>query len=334
MYNFIFHTTDWHFTKYQLADILNRKDVCWKPGVSSTIGHAYKLLHKIHFSERINQRVHLPGKYIWYKAYSCNSFAYDKPICFVFFGSCENSRLIKEGYIKYLRKKYSDAKFVYFLMDRMALKFETDCYFDLDLIKGECDFIGTINPKDAEKYNILFYTGLLSKLDCSYIEKDFHPEILFVGLMKDRLNTLYSIFERAESEGLKCSFYITGVPPEKQKYKDKIVYNQEMDYHEMVQKSVNAKCLLELAHRDTLAYTSRFAEAVMYNKRLLTNLPTVKNSPYYDKKNIQIFSNSDEIDFEFIKSDEVPNYKYRGEFSPNNFLDWIEDTLNKLNKAN
>ena len=69
MFNFVFYTSDWQFTRMQLLDILKRKDTFWIPGVSSQIKKPYKTFHRLHVSPRINDKINLPYKEVWFKKY-------------------------------------------------------------------------------------------------------------------------------------------------------------------------------------------------------------------------------------------------------------------------
>ncbi len=328
MFNFVFYTSDWQFTRMQLLDILKRKDTFWIPGVSSQIKKPYKTFHRLHVSPRINDKINLPYKEVWFKKYFTKTFENNYPICFVFFATQENCDLLSRGYAKNLRTNYSDCKIVFCVMDRIQQKYDTIKNFDLKFLKEECDLVVTNNPLDAEEYNIKYYIGMYSKLNCKYNKSVAHPDILFVGLMKDRLETLYTIFEKATAEGYQCDFYITGVPKEKQKYEDYITFNNEMPYSQMIEKTVNSKCILDLMHRNTNAFTSRFAEAIFYDKFLLSNSERVKDSKYYNEKWMKTFKNPLDIDFSFINEiQNQPRYNYNGDLSPNKFLQWLEEVL-------
>ena len=69
--------------------------------------------------------------------------------------------------------------------------------------------------------------------------------------------------------------------------------------------------------------TLRTMEAICYNKKLLTNNQSMKESKFYKTGNIQVFKTIDEIDADFVMRKDKVDYNYEGEFSPIHLLEHI-----------
>ena len=95
----------------------------------------------------------------------------------------------------------------------------------------------------------------------------------------------------------------------------------------MLYHSVNARCILEINQENADGYTSRFLEAIMFNKRIITDNESVKLSEFYSDKNIQIITDYTDVNASFILNPEKIDYNYNGQFSPVNLLKRIEDIL-------
>ena len=76
-------------------------------------------------------------------------------------------------------------------------------------------------------------------------------------------------------------------------------------------------------------YTSRFLEAIMYDKLLITNTVGIVNHPLYDSRYIKVYKNIKEIDIAFFNNSENVRYNYNNEFSPKHFINSIENYLHQ-----
>ena len=107
-----------------------------------------------------------------------------------------------------------------------------------------------------------------------------------------------------------------------------IVYlDKDLTYKDMLFYSVNSECILEIVQNNASGYTSRFLEAIMYDKKLITNNKAVKNDKFFNKNWISIISDPKEIDINFIRNKCQVNFQYSGEFSPVVLLNKIEKLL-------
>ena len=95
-----------------------------------------------------------------------------------------------------------------------------------------------------------------------------------------------------------------------------IKYNKRLSYKEALQYSYNSNCIVEIVREGQTGVSLRTCEAIIFNKKLITNNAELANMPFYDSRFMRIFNRPEEIDINFIKSDIDVNYEYSGYFSP------------------
>lgn len=152
--------------------------------------------------------------------------------------------------------------------------------------------------------------------------------VFFVGGLKGgRTNMIEDIYIYLIKNGVACDFNLmpigkgtrctlTGVN----------YYHGWKPYEEILAHVQQTKCILEIMQEGQNGATLRYFEAVCMNKKLLTNNAEIVDFPFYDSRWMKIFKSIEDIDLEWIMSDDNIDYGYKGEFSPLHFVDYI---LNK-----
>lgn len=282
-----------------------------------------KFLFNLHNSEFINSKINLPFKKFWFPFYFKDKFKNDKPYCFVLI-----DRRYSVDYLRYLKKKYPGCRIVLLHRD---LRFVCERMNPQLLTCKDIDLQMSFDRGESKKYGMPHFDEFESKIDVPISKKYPESDVFFAGKAKNRLDKLMAIYECLTKEGIKCKYYLTGVEPSKQislpgiEYADKFMSYKEMLYH-----SVNARCILDINQENADGYTSRFLEAVMFNKKLLTDNESVKSSEFYSSDNIQIIEDYTKINVDFIRSNKIVDYHYSGQFSPINLLYKIENLISKL----
>lgn len=247
----------------------------------------------------------------------------DKPICFLFIGGANSSA----DYFCYLKKEYPDCKIVWFFRDLVRVG---ENRMPDSVHNNNIDIEMSFDIGEAKKYGMPFCPEISSYVELP--EHDIYPscDVFFCGKAKDRYERLLSYYKFFTNKGLKCNFYIAGVPIEEQYASEGLYYNRFMPYKEMLCRSYNAKCLLDINQEEAWGgYTSRFYEAIMYNRKLISDNPITEDSCFYNKHDIIYVSKPEDVTDEFIKNigTEV-NYHYNGEFSPMRMIEYVEALLN------
>ncbi len=281
-----------------------------------------RYLYALHNSERVNKLIPLPFKSLWYPLHFHNDFNDNKPLCFILL----ETRLT-EKFIRYLKDAYPSCKIVAIHRDFIHLTsgLKLNSLFDLEM---------TYDEGEAQKYNIPCFSEFESKIDIK-VEEHAESDVFFAGRAKDRLPALLKAYEKFTNAGLKVYFFLTSVPKEEQVILPGIEYAERyMSYSEMLYHTVNTKCVLEIIQGGgQLGYTSRFLESVIYGKRLISNCDYVIKSKFYNPEKIQIISDVNDINVEFIKEgSEFVSYGYQGEFSPMRMIERVEEELLLLDK--
>lgn len=286
-----------------------------------------RLLFLLHHSKKINNLINLPFKSIWYPFYFKNKFIEKKPLCFIISGW-----YITPNYLKYLKKRYNNAIFVKIHRDLLEVWKKANPHFTDKMIEEFFDFNYTYDSLEAKKYGYQYFEEFESLVDFKGYKNEIKYDVFFAGKAKDRLETLVNVYDKLQKKGLRCYFYITGVSVEKRIIRPGIDYGYtNMPYIKMLQLSISSNCILEILQKGAVGFTSRFLEAVMYNKKLLTNNLTVKNTKFYNPQFIQCFSSVDEIDPDFILNDTVKvDYNYNNEFSPTKLIKSIDTHITQI----
>lgn len=304
-------------------DLEGLDDVCL---VSYPVDHAptfIRFLFGVHHTERINKYINLPFKKLWYPHYFKYTFPQNRPLCVVLL-----TPHIPNDYLKYIKSKYPNSKVVAIHRDLVVIwkktrpEFVQNPLFDLEL---------SYDIGDCETYGMVHFDELESKIDVPISPEGPTSDVFFAGKAKDRLDRLVRAYDRFASAGLKCLFYIVGVPKEKQISRPGIIYsNKQLSYRQLLFHTVNSRCILEISQENASGYSARFLEAVLYNKRLITDNLWIKNSKFYRPDYIDCIESVDAINPAFVTdfSGQV-DYCYNGEFSPVALIDLIDRELIK-----
>lgn len=287
-----------------------------------------RFLFNLHNDERISRRIKLPFKSIWYPLYFKDSFKKNKPYCFVF-----ASASYPFEYIGFLRKKYANCKIVKIHRDLVKVAHTNPLYSEENMNRV-FDLRLTFDPGEAKTYNMIPFNEIESKVPIS-IDPDYPLcDVFFAGMAKDRLPKLIEAYDKFTSFGLKCNFFITHVKKNDQIRREGITYSDKfMPYMDMLYKSVNARFMFDINQSGAVGYTSRFLEAVMYNKRFITDNISVKDTKYFATGDIFYYEKIEDIRKDFFEKSEA-DYHYSDDFSPIHLLRIIDNELLKLSHNN
>lgn len=323
MYNFVIFGSDEDYHIISYNDINNVENAIYLYKNLYTENAVLNFLHRVHRTPNINKYLKLPFRNIWNGLYFKNNFINDNPICFIFFSG--RYEMFKYGLLDYLKIKYPGSKYVCFYQDLVSKLI----HLNINRVKERFDLVLSFDQADVEKYGLIYYPLIYSEYSCNIPNQVKDSDVYFVGKAKDRLSEIIDAFEYLDAEGLKCDFHIVGVKREEQAYKDKIDYCNQMPYIENISRIKSTRCILEIMQQGGHGYTLRVCEAIMYDKKLLSNNIELLNAPFYSKDCISIFKDSTKIDTEFIRNgNKNVSYNYKDKLSPKNLLDFITDKLN------
>ena len=260
---------------------------------------------------------------IWFPYYFKNTFHDEKPICFIV--SCD---YVSPEYLRYLKNKYPRCRIVKLFRDLVKIWEERSPEF-IDCKDELFDLILSIDADECKKFSMIHFNEIGSYVPVENSANYPITDVFFAGKAKDRLDKLYEAYDIITASGYKCYFYLTEVPLDQRKCLDGIVYaDHPMSYKEMLFNTVNSRCILEINQEGAIGYTSRFLEAITYNKPLITNNTSIRESDFFNPDYIQCIDKITDLDPSFIsKTNGFADYNYRGEFSPIHLIEKIDSLL-------
>lgn len=320
-YNFVFFQTPSDYYRISYNDLKKRDDVLYIDQFLPSKSKLVKILYRLQHSKKVNTLLQIPFKNIWYPNYFKNPFVNNLPICFIV-----NARWVQQSYLQeyilYLKKQYQDSKFVCFYQDLVKTHKGAEPKKIINLF----DLVLSYDKGDAEKYGFIYHPTVFSNY---IVEKDYNiPEsdVYFIGIAKDRLKLILDVFFQLKHEGLSCDFYLSGVPADKQIEEDGLNYIDKMTYKDNLKHVVRTKCILEIVQGKAMGSTVRTWEAIMYDKKLLTNNTSIIEDFYYDRNYVSLIDENN-IDIEFIKQNISYTNPFKKQISPNKLLDFISHRL-------
>ena len=188
------------------------------------------------------------------------------------------------------------------------------------------DAVYTYDRTDAERYSA-HMCFIEIPMWRSNAQAPAAPEydLYFCGRDKKRRELLLAIHDRLASAGLRCRMHIVGAT--EATGRPGIVSGSWIPYEETVADALRANCVLEVLADYNQESTLRYKEAVIYNKKLLTNNPHIAALPYYDPRWMRTFQSVDDIDLDWLRSVEPVDYGYRGDYSAEAFLKRVEEAF-------
>lgn len=326
-YNYVLFDNDGEYYKIARHDMEQlpnfRVRLRWLPSGSKL----KKFLFRLHTSSFLNCRRPFLFQHFWCRAFVGElNFPEDKPICFIFTTALTRiSRQMK--LFDYLRKTYSGCKLVFLLKDTFAAAKRVDPFFDIEEAKRIYDEIYTINTIEAEQYGLKKIHSFCSTYPVETSPEDKKFDVIFVGVVKDRLDIVRRAYEKFTAAGLTCDFLLVSKTPIDGLPEGLTVQDKGIPYGEMLRRTANARCILEVTQKDSDALTSRCLEALCYNKKLISDNFRLKETKYYDSRYMWLYSDIDEIDPAFVWEEIDVDYHYDGAFSPVRGLELIESDL-------
>lgn len=235
-------------------------------------------------------------------------------------------RIFDIAYLTWLRYKYPKSIFVLFLRDLYETK---QPYVGLYKKYNLIDIWGSYDENEYKKYHMdFYYPEIESKLDFSHLDLKTTIDVFFAGAAKNRYSQLLKAYDYLTSHGIKCHFVIMDVKDCDRLERDGIEYTNDLiPYREMLLYSLQCKCLLEINQENAVGNTSRLLEAIMYNKKLITNNKSARNIKFYNPNYVRIFNDITEIKPDFILNENEVDYGYNNEFSPTGLIQRVDELL-------
>lgn len=263
-------------------------------------------------------------KRLFYPWYAIFHEKYDSEgkdcLLFINSGFCKE---YDEKVIDRVRRKFPDLRFILYIVDPMS-GFETPEHMR---IIRKMDLVFSINREDCLKYGFRYYPLVYSVSERAADKQTVENDLYYLGSGDDRNVELQQIYEKCERMAVNTQIHVLAVTNSQM---TGICFHRDpIPYEENLKLLKQSNCILEVMHKKYDNPTQRYSEAVVYNKKLLTNNPKTAEFDFYNPKYMQIFHSIEEIDYSFVKEREEVNYGYKGEFSPKLFIEEIQKILDE-----
>ncbi len=234
---------------------------------------------------------------------------------------------IPKGSVDVMRKKLRGCKFAYCFVDgveRTATINNVPVDTITDFVK-QFDAVITYDREDAAAFGYTYVD--IPIWHSEQPAPDAVSDIYFCGRDKQSADRLWSVYNRLSAAGLACRYHVVGSLDSDYARKD-ITFTDWAPYRDIVAELRTSRCVLEMIAAQNRGATLRYKEAVIYNKKLLTNNPDLEKLEYYDPRYMRYFETAEDIDIEWLRRREDVDYGYRGEFSAEQFLKNVSGALN------
>ena len=188
------------------------------------------------------------------------------------------------------------------------------------------DMVISYDKGDARMYNYVYHPTFMSKIPLEKVEED-HSDFCFVGLPKNRLDKIYDVYLYLSSLGYKCDFVISGLKGKEQRISGIKYIGHDMSYYDYLQHVVNSDCIVEIMQENAQGFTLRTWEALLYNKKLLTNNADVENTNFYNPSQIIVFDDIRKISTDSFHEVIFDSHDFVDTISPNNLFKLIDSKL-------
>lgn len=318
-YNYIIAGVDSYYS-IVYKDLQSRPNIkCYKNYIDGIKSKFVQLLIRADFNIILNKYLQTPFRIFTYPLIFKNVFRDSKPVCYIFL---ENQyAVVNTSYINYLKREYTSAKFVLYMQDLVS----SLPYYNIDDYKNKFDIIFSYDKGDCEKYNLIYNPTPYSNMGNLLLPVKEKSDIFFCGYAKKRFKAILDVYKKCSAAGLKCVFFIMGVPKEEQIELKGIIYDNPITYEENIAYVKQSKCILEIMQNNATGYTLRLWESIMYNKHLLSNNQAIKNSEYCNSEYVHFVQ--DQSSYDWITKEVVYSDKIKLALSPLSLIERIDTLL-------
>ena len=280
-----------------------------------------KLVNQTIYSRKLRTFFKWVPKSIWANYHVLNHVQLDrtKTTYIILTYGTDIDRLHFKDLIRKVRNEYgTHVKFVLMLFDPVNSPLQNQGWNRVLDVAKEFDVAATFDEGDAKKYGMLHFTDPYARREVCPSE-DYAHDIFFVGAEKGRGDFLRKIAERLTRNQVDADMRVVNLKSE-QETKGLVKQNGYLKYDEMLNHAVSCNVILEVLCEGQNSASLRYYEAVVYNKKLLTNYEGISKMPYYDERYMKYFRTAEDIDISWIKEKVVVDYKYKGDFSLDKFF--------------
>lgn len=158
-YNYVIFAPSSDLYRFAYNDIIGLENVRYLDKQFGECGKLLSFVQRIHKSRVVNSFINIPFKNLWNSFY--NDFKNNKPICFIFL--TDQVIYVQEyNYFQYLKGRYPNSKFVWFLSDILSSR---GGRYKIEELKNIFDLIISFDPGDCERYGFVYHPLVFSSFN-------------------------------------------------------------------------------------------------------------------------------------------------------------------------
>ena len=212
-------------------------------------------------------------------------------------------------------------KFKWFCYNDILYKDDIGSVLILDTAMVEMDLNFLFQLRKKNVLVNLFFINSKHKLP----NRTNYTDTYFVGSIKGgRGQLINDVYKYLSSNGVRCRFDVRSKNVDYLTDGMNHIQGKWIPYTDVLQAIADTDCIIEIMQENQSGATLRYFEAIVYNKKLLSNNPHIVEFPFYDKRWMRTFKRVEEIDLEWLNNKVDVNYFYNNEFSPINLIQSIK----------
>lgn len=287
-----------------------------------------RLAYKIRHHKKLRKYLKFIPLSVWNKNYILEriSIAPNENNYIIITPGTDVNRLLNRRYLQKFKETHSpNTKLILLLFDPVDSPLNSNGWNNVTSYFELFDMVATFDRSDADKYQLFYFMDPYSKREIAQYDNS-KSDIYFVGHDKGRMNLLVNIAKYLNKNDVSCRFLVANMYENTQEL-PKGIHNlkQRISYNTMLAQIQNANCLLEVLCEGQSSASLRYYEAVVYDKKLLTNNKDIFNLPYYNENNMRYFNQVEDIDISWLKNDTPIHNNYKGDFSICNLFQKINE---------
>ena len=186
------------------------------------------------------------------------------------------------------------------------------------------DLVLTFDPRDAEQYGWTYVNTLYSAFPVEKASRS--SDLFYIGTVKDRLPACLELLAQAEQQNADFCLKLLGTNAHQQaQLPQEAILTKPLPYPETLSWLLGTNCILDMTQQGQTGITLRYYEAVVYNKKLLSNNPHIIHLPGYNPETMRIYTDITQLDWAWIREKISNPTPYNGQFSPLHLLSLLKD---------
>jgi hypothetical protein len=313
------------FDYYMYQDLITSKKITPYPLKKPYKSKVVNFIRRVHQSRKINKLIKLPYKEIWYASLFK---LIDQDTCVMFDTGALS--MVSLDFLKKIKSTGNNTKMVIIIADSLHGSSEHIPRAIPNIFGFQWDAILSYDKNDCEEYGFQYLGATIYSKMNGIMPATNQSDLYFVGRNKaGRNEAVMELYKRCQENDVKTNFDLVDEPQNLKKMhlenqKGLNFHGKDLPYEKVISNILSTNCILEMVAKGQNVQTARYYETVCYNKKLLTNNPSIKELSFYNPKYMQYFENVEDIDFEWVKRRETIDYHYNNEFSPNHILEKLE----------